>query len=415
MTSFSIQSFGCRVNQAEAFCWVDEFQRKGLRYEKDFSKSDLVIVNTCTLTSRADRDVRSFIRRVSRLNPEAKLIVTGCFVERAPEELKVLPKAWQVYSNQEKGELPEGILSHADTNKGGIIKPYRSRPLVKIQDGCDFECTFCIIPSVRGGSISYSQERILELVKGYINRGFREIILTGIHLCLYGRDMQPKSSLLNLLEAVSEIKGLARIRLSSLDPRFMDSALLECLVSNHKIAPHFHLSLQHGADNIISQMGRKITVADYSTILEFLHSGSPSAALGADIIVGFPGETEEDFRDMYSFLEKSLLTYLHVFSFSPRPGTPASGWPKVNTKVKKKRSELLRELSKEKRALFLQRFLGEKLEAVVIKKAKNGARVLTENYIEVFIPDCSAEAGGIVQVRIYEISGDKVFGKVVDV
>ncbi len=412
MTSFSIQSFGCRVNQAEAFCWVDEFQRKGLRYEQDFSKSDLVIVNTCTITSRADRDVRRFISRVIRLNPEAKLIVTGCFVERAPEELKALPKAWLVYSNQEKAELPEGILSRVDTNKGDLIKPYRSRPLVKIQDGCDFNCTFCIIPRVRGGSISYSQERILELVKGYINRGFREIILTGIHLCLYGRDMQPKRSLLNLLEAVSEMKGLARIRLSSLDPRFMDSALLECLVSNHKIAPHFHLSLQHGSDNIISQMGRKITVADYRKILEFLYSGCPNAALGADIIVGFPGEGEEDFREMYSFLEKSRLTYLHVFSFSPRPGTPAAGWPQVNIKVKKKRSELLRQLSKDKRELFLRRFLGKKLEAVVIKKAKNGARVLTGNYIEVFVPDCSVEAAKLVQVRLNKISGDEVIGKI---
>jgi len=412
MTSFFIQSFGCRVNQAEAFCWADEFQRNGLRYEQDFSKSDIVLVNTCTITSRADRDVRSFIRRVARLNPEAKLIVTGCFVERAPEELKALPKAWQVYSNQEKIGLPEGILARVDTSKGDFIIPYRSRPLVKIQDGCDFRCTFCIIPMVRGGSISYSRERILELVKGYINRGFREIILTGIHLCLYGRDMQPKSSLLNLLEAVSGMKDLARIRLSSLDPRFMDSALLECLVSNHKIAAHFHLSLQHGSDKIISQMGRKISVADYRTILEFLHSGSPSAALGADIIVGFPGETEEDFQDMYSFLEKSFLTYLHVFSFSPRPGTPAAGWPQVNSKIKKKRSELLRQLSKEKRALFLRRFLGKKLEAVVIKKTKNGARVLTGNYIEVFVPDCSVEAGGLVQVRLNEISGDEVLGEV---
>jgi len=412
MTSFSIQSFGCRVNQAEAFCWVDELQRKGLRYEKDFSKSDLVIANTCTLTSRADRDVRSFIRKVARLNPKAKLIVTGCFVERAPEELNALPKAWQVYSNKEKIKLPEGILSCVDTNKGGFIKPFRSRPLVKIQDGCDFRCTFCIIPRVRGGSISYSQEIILELVKGYINRGFREIILTGIHLCLYGQDMQPKSSLLNLLEAVSGMKGLARIRLSSLDPRFMDSALLECLVSNHKIAAHFHLSLQHGSDKIISQMGRKISVADYRTILEFLHTGSPSAALGADIIVGFPGETEEDFSDMYSFLEKSPLTYLHVFSFSPRPGTPAAGWPQVNIKVKKKRSELLRQLSKDKRALFLRRFLGKRLEAVVIKRVENGAKVLTGNYIEVFVPDCSAEAGGLVQVRLNKISGDDVLGEI---
>ncbi|MEA3420322.1 MAG: tRNA (N(6)-L-threonylcarbamoyladenosine(37)-C(2))-methylthiotransferase MtaB, partial [Acidobacteriota bacterium] len=165
MTSFSIQSFGCRVNQAEAFLWADEFQKNGLRYETDFSKSDFVLLNTCTITSRADRDVRSFIRKISRFNPKAQLILTGCYVERAPEELRSLPQVSHVFSNKEKNSLAEKVLSHVNSREKISIRLYRSRALVKIQDGCDFRCTFCIIPSVRGKSISTEKGKILNLVK----------------------------------------------------------------------------------------------------------------------------------------------------------------------------------------------------------------------------------------------------------
>ena len=216
MTSFSIQSFGCRVNQAEAFSWVDEFQKHGLKYEKDFFKSDLVLVNTCTLTSRADRDVRSFLNRTSRLNPKARLIVTGCFAERAADELKKFPQVWQVFSNQKKEELPAKIISLIGPTAENSRASYRSRALVKVQDGCSLSCSFCIIPQVRGRNKSTRPDIILQRVQDYLEQGFQEIVLTGIHVCLYGSDFSPKLTFLDLLKKMEGLKESARIRLSSL-------------------------------------------------------------------------------------------------------------------------------------------------------------------------------------------------------
>jgi len=345
MTSFSIQTFGCRSNQAEAFLWADVFQKHGLKYEKDFSRSDLVVVNSCTLTSRADSDTRSFIRKVSRTNPKARLIVTGCYAQRAPEELKDMPQVSCLLSNTEKKDLDAKVLSFAGPGTEGQISPFRSRASVKIQDGCNFQCSFCIIPSVRGRSVSFSKREILAQIKEFISQGFKEIVLTGIHLCSYGLDLNTKSSLLELLQEIESLNGLAKLRLSSLDPRFLSPSLMDHITASEKVCPHFHLSLQSGSDDVLHRMGRRIRVENYKNIISSLREKSPQASLGADIIVGFPGESEEDFSQTYRFLEESPLTYLHVFSYSPRPGTAAASWQQVNSKVKKERARLLRDLS----------------------------------------------------------------------
>ncbi len=405
MNSFSIQSFGCRVNQAEAFQWADKFQRRGLLYQKDHKKSDLILVNTCTITSRADRDVRNFIRRMHRENPDAKLVVTGCFAEKSAEELQKLPGIWKVISNLEKEALPDRLLADEVGKAQVALQPFRSRALIKIQDGCDFGCTFCIVPSVRGKSRSYTQPEILKQVRYLVEQGFKEIVLAGVHLCLYGRDLDPPLSFRDILEEISAVDGVHRLRLSSLDPRFLDLALLEHLVSNPKICPHFHLSLQHGADRIISLMGRKIGTRDYGRILEFLLRESPQAALGTDIIVGFPGETPEDFAEMSDFLENMPLTYFHVFSYSPRPGTSAATWKQVHPEYIKERAVSLRTLAKKKNLNFRQRFLDLVCEAIVIEKNESGeARVLTDNYIEVALTACLPDKKALVDIRINEVS-----------
>jgi len=412
MTSFSIQSFGCRVNQAEAFSWVDEFQKHGLRYEKDFFKSDLVLVNTCTLTSRADRDVRNFLNRTSRLNPNARLIVTGCFAERAADELKEFPQVWQVFSNQKKEELPAKIISLIGPTAEGSRISYRSRALVKIQDGCSLSCSFCIIPQVRGRNKSTLPDIILQRMQDYVAQGFQEIVLTGIHICLYGSDFSPQLTLLDLLKKMDGLKNPPRIRLSSLDPRFISEALLKHLSASKLICPHFHFSLQHGSEDVLRRMGRRVKISDYDRILGFLKEKRPTVSLGADIIVGFPGESDLEYEKMVQFLKKSPLTYFHVFPYSPRPGTDAENWSPVNDKVKKERAARLRQLSQEKSLNFRRTKIGEKMDAVVIKKGKQKTRVLTDNFIEISVPSCSFGEKERVNVRITRVTDKQTFGQI---
>ncbi len=411
MISLSIHNFGCRVNQAEALLWADEFQEKGIRLEKDFQQSDFVLINSCTLTHRSDRDVKKFIKRVSRSNPKAKVIVTGCLVEGAYEDLQALPQTWRLFRNIEKNDLAATVIAMIRPQEKPLPKVnFRSRALLKIQDGCNFQCTFCIIPTVRGKSYSLPLREIIAQGKKFISQGYKEIVLTGVHICSYGRDLKSRGNFRGLLQEIEKIKGLRKIRLSSLDPRFLNDTLLEHIASNRKICPHFHLSLQHGSDDILKRMGRKIKVADYHRILAYLRKNSPHASLGADIIVGFPGESEEDFKDTYHFLEKSPLTYFHVFPYSPRPGTPASSWPQIDENVKKRRASLLRRLSRQKNHKFRLQFLGRELGGIVIKKDKKGAEVLTFNYFKVLVPQCSSEEREEVRVKIKNVSQKETIG-----
>ncbi len=413
MTSLAIQNFGCRVNQAECFAWAQEIARRGLNLEKDPALADIVIVNTCTLTSRADRDVRKFIHRVHRQNPRVRLVLAGCSVEAKRAEFEGIPQAWLVFSNEEKKDLIEKVCAGAEPGQSGLSQPLRSRALLKVQDGCDFRCAFCVIPSVRGKSRSVSRREILDQARAFISQGFKEIVLCGIHLSSYGHDLQPKSSLLELLANLNELEGLGRVRLSSLDPRFLDDELLEFIASSRTTCPHFHVSLQHGSDRILRLMGRESRTADHGMVLSRLRQNSPEAALGADIIVGFPGETEEDFEAGFGFLERSPLAYLHVFSYSARPGTAAASRAQVPEDVKRRRSARLRNLAREKWLSFRLNFLGRTFDGIVIKKQAGEAVVLTGNYINVRVPDCALEPGQEVKVKILAVSPETAAGEIV--
>lgn len=414
MTSFSVQSFGCRVNQAEAFDWVNEFQKKGYHYEKDHAKSDIILVNTCTVTSRADRDVRGFLRRINRENPTARLILTGCYTERSSEEFKNHPQLSRIVPNSEKEKIAQFVTPVAPKQDGNPPQSFRSRALVKIQDGCDFQCSFCVVPSVRGQSVSLNRDRIIAQIREYLLQGFEEVVLTGVHLCLYGRDLDQRSSFVDLLEDLHKIEGLDRIRLSSLDPRFLTEDKLEFLAASPKICPHFHFSLQCGCDRILRRMGRQIRVTDYERVLDFFHNRVPQAALGADILVGFPEESASDFEETKSFLQSSPLTYLHVFTYSPRPGTQAAVMPQVRHWEKVRRAEILRTLSSQKNLRFRQQFLGRETEAIVIKKIEKGARVLTPNFIHVRLPFCPKNERERVMVKITHVSKDHTEGVVAE-
>lgn len=413
MTSFSIQSFGCRVNQAEAFDWANTLQSHGLVYRSDSFHSDLVLVNTCTLTGRADRDVRHFINKMARNNPEARLVLTGCYSERFREDLLKNPQVWLLFRNENKAELPERILDCLGSRITADVKPFRSRALVKVQDGCDFRCSFCIIPEVRGQSVSLSEHDIMTQVKDYVHQGYNEIVLTGIHLCSYGRDREGEDSLIGLIRRLENMEGLQQVRLSSLDPRFLDQKFCEAITQSPVVCPHFHLSLQHGSDDVIRHMGRKIKVSEYRRILDDLRRNSPDAALGADLIVGFPGETDEDFEKMCDFVKNSPLTYVHVFSYSPRPGTAAYKWEQVDERVKKDRAARLRKLSARKNLDFRKKLAGNVFKGVVIKRKNGEATVLTSNFVQIHVSHCAVDVRDLVKVKIVDAQKDGTQGLIV--
>jgi len=451
MPSFSIQNFGCRVNQAEAFAWTEAFRKGGLRFEHDSARSDLVLVNTCTLTGRADRDVRKFIRKIVRENPAARLVITGCSAEREREEMEKIPQVLLTLPNSEKRSLPEKVLALVGRRSPGEAEgpaaggpaeaSFRARALLKVQDGCDNGCTFCVIPSVRGESTSVSEDEVLAGVRNLTRHGYREIVLAGIHLSSYGEDRVARGSHLELLREIEMVEGLGRVRLSSLDPRRTDRALVAHIAGNPRICQHFHLSLQHASGRVLEKMGRAVGPEPYGSLLYGLRELSPEASLGADVIVGFPGETDVDFALLEEFLRDSPLTYLHVFPYSPRAGTPAAAMPQVPEGVKRKRAMTLRKLSAEKNFRFRASFLGKELEAVVIRPVedRNGqddgrtevggmkpaipmssrsgkeafAELLTGNFIRTRVPSCPVPAREIVRVRITRVLAGSTEGFVV--
>lgn len=417
MDSFSIRNFGCRVNQAEAFAWACEFQKRGLRHEERVGRGGLVIVNTCTLTGRADRDARKFVRKVLRENPSAKVVVTGCLAERDPKEFESLTGVWRVVPNRDKDGLVERLVpalgSVAETNESRGIRTVRARAFVKVQDGCDMSCAFCVIPSVRGRSTSVPASAILSRIGEMSGFGFREVVLTGIHLSSYGHDLRPRSSLADLIGAIEDLEADLRIRLSSLDPRLLTESLIERLARSPKICQHFHLSLQHGSDDVLRAMGRTSTAARYRELLEQLSLAAPNASLGADIIVGFPGETADDFRATEDFLSASPLAYIHVFSYSPRPGTAAFSRPAVDEGTKRARAICLRELSKKKNLEFRKRFADLILDGVVIRAAADRTEVLTSNDIAVRAPSNGVRKGDEVGVRITAVHQGGTLGIII--
>lgn len=419
MASFSVRTFGCRANQAEAFAWADGFRGRGLRLGEDWARSDVVIVNSCTLTGRADRDVRKFVRAVHRANPLARIVVTGCYAERAPAEVGALPGVAAVLPQRAKGSLADRVLALDGAERGPgrereeiSARDFRARAWLKVQDGCDGRCAFCVIPAVRGPSRSVPAAEAAASVRDLAGRGFREIVLAGIHLSSYGDDLAPRTSLGALLGAIGPAAGGARLRLSSLDPRRTDEALLARIAGSDAIAPQLHLSLQHVSPRVLRAMGRPGEEGAGETLIEAFAGLSPDAALGADLLAGFPGETEADFETLRGFLERSALTYAHVFSYSPRPETPAATRPQLPAKVVAARAAELRRLAARKDTRFRRRFLGRTLEAVVIGRSERGAEVLTANAIAVRVPACAAPRGAAVRVTVRRIEPDRTEGEI---
>jgi threonylcarbamoyladenosine tRNA methylthiotransferase MtaB len=427
MPSFAVRNFGCRVNQAEAFAWADAFRQRGLRLDGAWDRSDVVLVNSCTLTGRADRDVRKFIRTVARVNPAIRIVITGCLAERAPGEIAAMPNVVAVLPQSAKegmaerlieiagGESAPGARAGADTLTGpGTDAVLRRRAFLKVQDGCDDHCTFCVIPSVRGKSRSVAPGRVVTEARDLAGRGFREIVLAGIHLSSYGEDLEPRTTLLDLLRKMGTAAPDARFRLSSLDPRKTGAELVAYIAASPTICPHFHLSLQHASTRILRLMGRAARAGEAAAALAELRRLAPDAAIGADVIVGFAGETESDFTELRDFLDASPLSYFHVFPYSPRRGTPAALRPALPAEIVTERAKVLRRLSAGKDLGFRRRFTGRTLEGVVISRPERGeAGIMTGNAVRVAVPACPAGEGERVRVAIRKVLPHRTEGEVV--
>ena len=399
MKTFNILNFGCRASQSEGASIHQELVESSAMPADSPYDAAVVIVNSCTVTAEADRDVRQTIRRIASRNPNAQIIVTGCYAQRAPEELASLPQVRYVVGNANKPLVAELALTakhgHAEIFCSDIflerqLTPVshfgsggRTRAVIKVQDGCNANCSFCIIPSVRGRSRSIEPEAALEEIRQLVQRGYKEVVLSGIHLGTYGRDLTRKITFHELISTVLEIPGLERLRLSSIEPLEVVPEIIDLVASHPGMAHHFHIPLQSGSSRILRAMYRPYTPQYYSELLSRIRARIPDAGIGADVMVGFPGETDEDFIATYRLIEDSPLTYLHVFPFSSRPGTVAADLPnKVPDHVSRFRAKILRTLVARKNELFRRAMLGREIEVLTLEDGS----AISSNFVRVALP-----------------------------
>jgi threonylcarbamoyladenosine tRNA methylthiotransferase MtaB len=395
---YSILTFGCRVNQADSLCLEEQFLACGAS-QAPLSQADVVVVNTCSVTATADQGARQIIRRIARDNPSARVVVTGCYATRRPDDVAALPNVLRVIPNDEKlealdlleasGELTTATrFADGDGGCGASIVPGvagRTAFMLRVQTGCEERCSYCIIPSTRGRGRSLPLREVLSEVRRIATAGFKEIALTGVHLGSYGRDLDPPSSLEQLLCALGKLDLDVTIRISSLEPMDCTPAIVDVVASSGgRFAPHFHLPLQHASDHLLARMRRPYTLDDYRRLMDGIAGRLPHAAIGTDLVAGFPGETDEDFALTLEYLPGSPLTHLHVFPYSDRPGTDASRMPdKVEGSVIRARGAALRRIGADLTSRFRRRQVGVVRPGLTLE---DGTLVVTDNYLKLRIP-----------------------------
>ncbi len=385
---YSVITFGCRVNQADSLRLESELCERGAEPAATPEAADLVIVNTCSVTASADQGARQTIRRVARANPAARIVATGCYASRCPEDLASLPNVLQVVRNDDKERLVALLgLDLGDGPCGAPIAPGiagRTAWTLRVQTGCDEACSYCIIPTTRGPGRSAPRAQILKEIERAAAAGFREITITGVHLGSYGRDLTPASSLFELLRAIGALSEDVLFRVSSLEPMDCSPEIVELVASSPRLAPHFHLPLQHASDRMLSAMRRPYTASFYARLAESIRRRMPHAAIGSDVIVGFPGETDDDFTALVRYLESSPLTYVHVFPYSDRPGTDAARIrEKVAGPVVRGRGQRVREIASALASRFRASQAGTVRRGLTLE---DGTLVVTDNYLKVRIP-----------------------------
>ena len=437
-------NFGCRATQADGAALERQFEERGLTRASTPAKASVVVMNTCTVTAGADQDARAAIRRVQRQNPDARIVVTGCYAQRAPQEIAALPGVSLVVGNSHKHQLAEialdrgketpaagsfisvealagtrqaspaeeqspifvsDIFAHTELLAAPVFDAAneRTRPNLKVQDGCDNRCSFCVIPFVRGQSRSLELDRILREVNGLVESGYREVVISGINLGRWGRDLPVRSAangkplqhteiedqrLTLLIRAILSETALEKLRISSVEPMDWSDELISLVASSPRIAKHAHVPMQSGSDAVLRRMHRKYRPWHYREKMEKIREAMPTAAIGADVMVGFPGETDAEFESTRRMVEELPFTYLHVFTYSPRPGTPAAEMrDQVPVHLARERNRILRELAAEKKLAFMRSFVGKPVEAITLNVLGTDAdgeytEALTDNYLK---------------------------------
>ncbi len=407
MKTVAFHTLGCKVNQYETEALEELFIQKGYRVVDFASPADVYVINTCTVTHHGDSKSRQAIRRAKKTNPGAVVAVIGCYVQVSPDEVLAVDGVDVVVGTADKSRLPE--LVEKAVESGRPLKAVRdlgreedfeelalrqrhrgrTRAFVKVQEGCRQFCTYCIIPYARGPLRSRPAEAVIRQVERLVQLGYREVVLTGIHVTSYGVDPGVDTDLLGLIKRVHSLPGLDRIRLSSLEPTFMTKEAIGEIAQLEKVCRHFHLSLQSGCDETLKRMGRKYTTGEYREIVERLKEALPGVAITTDVMVGFPGETREEFEKTYRFLHGLGLYNMHVFKYSPRKGTPAAGFAgQVSAKEKDERSKALIDLAARCRKNFHDKFVGQSLDVLYEQwsSLKGHYEGLTDNYIKVLSP-----------------------------
>jgi threonylcarbamoyladenosine tRNA methylthiotransferase MtaB len=424
LETFWIKNFGCRASQADGAAIEAGLAARGFAAVGDAGEAELVVLNTCTVTAAADEEVRQTIRRLHRAHPAARIVVTGCYAQRAPEEIAAMDGVALVAGNSHKTKIPDlvsadyhsmiaswdGQIAVGDifAQRDFLSAPVedasgeRTRPNLKIQDGCNNRCSFCIIPYVRGRSRSAPAEGVVAQMRT-LGEKYREVVLSGINLGRWGRDFAGRVRLVDLLRRLLDETGIERLRLSSVEPMDFSDELLGLMAESPRIAKHVHAPLQSGSDTVLRRMHRKYRPRHYADRILKARALMPDCAVGADVMTGFPGETEAEFEESRAFIEALPFTYLHVFTYSERPGTPAAELPQVPAEARKRRTHILRELASRKNLEFRRSMIGRVLPAVTL----DGGVALSGNYLKIALA-AAREANRLIEVRIGGMAGDRL-------
>jgi threonylcarbamoyladenosine tRNA methylthiotransferase MtaB len=432
----ALTTLGCRLNQVESQELGALLEGRGFRVVPAGSRAQVHVVNTCTVTGRADFSDRQIIRRIGREDPGAFLVVTGCYAQTDPDTVAALPGVDLVVGNQEKYRLPDLLDSLVKRARPAVavadirearsvpVAPVtrmtgRSRPFVKIQDGCQHRCAFCIVPAARGGSRSQEPKVVLDQVRALAEAGYPDVTLTGVDIGHYGWDLYPRTSLAALVRSLAGVPRLRWLRLSSVLPSYFTADLVDAVGTLPVVAPHLHLPLQSGSDRVLRLMRRPYHTGMYRALVDRLAAAIPGLGLGADIIVGHPSETDEDFEATLALVGSLPFSYLHVFTYSDRPGTEAARRPgHVPAAVIRERSQRLRRLGREKSHAFRSALVGSAREVLVLEARDHQTGLLsglTSNYVEVLFPGPDGLGRRMATVEIAEVRGERTHGRLVEV
>ena len=414
-------TLGCKLNYAETSAIARSLEKEGFQRVDFGEQADLTVINTCSVTENADRETRSIVSRALRSNPDSQVVLTGCYAQLRPEEVGAIPGVDLVLGAQDKfqiarflgngekrtqAEVHSCAIEEVDQFIGSYSIGDRTRSFLKVQDGCDYKCTYCTIPKARGISRSDRLENVVQKATEIAAQGIREIVLTGVNTGDYGKgefgNKKHEHTFMDLLQALDRVSGIDRIRISSLEPNLLHEEMVEFVARSHRFVPHFHLPLQSGNDEILGKMKRRYQRALYRERLEWIKEQMPDACIGADVLVGFPGETEQHFADTHQFLSDLSISYLHVFTYSERPGTEAVRMDQVvPMPQRKERNQRLRLLSEKKRNLFYRSHIGSQRRVLWEAKEKDGMmQGYTENYIRLHRPYDAQMINQIEDVRV---------------